>query len=384
MAQGLKDAADEILETNTLDLVASREMAVPELLLDWVKLTPERLQKTVAVLLDLAQLTDPLQRVRNAIYQLNTSQTYCQLMPLGVIAFIYEGFPEIAAIAAAIAIKTGNVIILRGGSEAGQSNGAIAEILRNALEEVGLPKDCVQFISADEGASIQGLITLDQYLNLIIPYGRPSLVQEVVQMATAPVLKSALGNCCLYWASSGDWDVVRFVINDSHSSQPDPVNAIEKVLIHSNHKAGSLTRLFSGLSEKGYKLKGDRELVAQFPEHLTLAKEGEWAAPYLNKTIAFKKINSIEEAIVWINQHGSGHADSIITESYRESRQFSVGVDSAIVYINSSPRFSRNPRGSKSVFLGMSNQKGYRRGLIGLETLTTLKQVVQGDGRQEN
>lgn len=380
MALALKEAFDSILEANTLDLVASREMAIPEILLDWVRLTPERLQKTVAVLKDLAQLTDPLQRVRNAIYQINTSQTYCQLMPLGVIAFIYEGFPELAAIAAGIALKTGNVIILRGGSEAVNTNAAIAQILQNAIQEVGLPRDAIQFISAEEGSSIQELITLDQYLNLIIPYGRPSLIQEVVQLATAPVLKSAMGNCCLYWASSGDLDLVRFVIMDSHNSQPDPVNAIEKVLINSNHKANSLIRLFSSLREKGYKLRGDQELVSQFPEHLMPVKENEWAMPYLNKTIAFKKIDSTEDAIMWINQQSSSHADCIITESYRESRQFSLGLDSALVYINSSPRFSRNPKGSRSVFLGMSNQKGYRRGLIGLETLTTLKQVVQGDG----
>jgi glutamate-5-semialdehyde dehydrogenase len=383
MAQGLKRAFDQILEANTSDLVISREMAIPELLLDWLKLTPERLQKTVEVLEDLAQLTDPLQRVRNAIYQLNTCQTYCQLMPLGTIAFIYEGFPEIAAIAAGLAIKTGNVIILRGGSEAAQSNATIAQILQTAIEEVGLSKDCLQFISAERGGSIQELITQDQHLNLVIPYGRPSLTQEVLQIATAPVLKSAMGNCYLYWSSSGDLDLVRFVIADSHASQPDAVNAIEKVLVNANHKASSLTRLWSGLSEKGYKLRGDEELVAQFPEHLTLAKEDEWSVPYLNKTIAFRKIETMESAIAWINQHSSGHADCLITESYQESRQFSVEVDSALVYINSSPRFSRNPKGSKSVFLGMSNQKGYRRGLIGLETLTTLKQVVQGDGKQE-
>jgi glutamate-5-semialdehyde dehydrogenase len=139
--------------------------------------------------------------------------------------------------------------------------------------------------------------------------------------------------------------------------------------------------LWNSLKEKGFKLKGDDELVAEFPEQLTLAAESEWNQPYLNNTIAFKVVDNIESAISWLNQYSSGHADCIVTESYQESRQFALGVDSASVYINSSPRFSRNPKRADAVFLGMSNQKGYRRGMISLEALTTLKQVIQGNGK---
>ncbi len=381
MAQALHNAFDDILEANTLDLEASREMAVPELILEWLKLTPERLGQTIEILHRIGELSDPIRRVMNASYQLDHSQTYCQLMPLGVIALIYEAFPDLAAIAAGFCIKTGNSLILRGGSEASQSNQVIAQALKTALDETGLPLGCLETLPSEQGASIRDLVTQDQYLNLVIPYGRPSLVQQVAQQSTAPVLKSAMGNCYLYWSATGSLDMVRWVILDSHASQPDPVNAIEKILINRYQKPSSLAILWNSLKEKGFELRGDAELVAEFPQQLSLAAESEWNKPYLKKIIAFKVVDSIESAIAWMNHYSSGHADCLVTESYQESRQFGLGVDSASVYINSSPRFSRNPKRGDAVFLGMSNQKGYRRGMINLEALTTLKQVVQGNGK---
>lgn len=380
IVKALQSAFDDILDANTMDLEASREMAVPDLVLDWLKLTPERLQIAIGILQRIGELSDPIRRVMNASYQLDHSQTYCQMMPLGVIALIYEAFPELGAIAAGFCIKTGNSLILKGSSEASQSNQVIAQALQNALDDAGLPSGCLELFPSEQGASIRDLVTRDDYLNLVIPYGRPTLVQQVLQQSTAPVLRSAMGNCYLYWSASGTWDVVRSIILDSHASIPDPVNAIEKVLIHRNQKPSSLMNVCKSLSEKGFKLKADAELAAKFPEQLTLASESEWSQPYLDKVVAFKLVDNTEDAIAWINQYSSRHADCLVSESYLESRQFSLKVDSASVYLNSSPQFSRNPKRGDSVFLGMSNQKGYRRGMITLETLTTLKQVVQGNG----
>lgn len=381
MVKALQNGFDDILEANTLDLEASREMAVPELIWEWLRLTPERLQTAIQILQRIGELSDPIRRVMNASYQLDHSQAYCHLMPLGVIALIYEAFPELSAIAAGFCIKTGNCLILRGGSEASQSNQVIAQALQAALDEAGLPSGCLQLLPSEQGSSIRDLVTQDRYLNLVIPYGRPTLVQQVLEQSTAPVLRAAMGNCYLYWSATGSLDMVRWVVLDSHASEPDPVNAIEKILINRDQKPSSLAILWNSLKEKGFKLKGGAELVAEFPEQLTLAKELEWNQPYLNKTIAFKVVDSIESAIAWINQYSSGHADCIITESYQESRQFALGIDSASVHINSSPRFSRNPKRADAVFLGMCNQKGYRRGMISLEALTTLKQVIQGNGK---
>jgi glutamate-5-semialdehyde dehydrogenase len=381
MAQALRKSFNNILEANTFDLEMSREMAAPDLILEWLKLTPERLEATVEILERVAELSDPIQRVLNAPYQLNPSQTYCQQMPLGVISLIYEAFPELGAIAAALCLKTGNSLILRGCGASSHSNATIVQILQTALEEAGLPGGCLEFLSCDEGASIQELVTQDQYINLVIPYGRPSLISQVTQLATVPVLRSAMGNCYLYWSSSADLELVRWTILDSHASEPDPVNAIEKVLISPQHNASLLVRLFNSLKEKGFELRGDRDLLTEFSDHLNPVKEWEWSRPYLDKIVAFKLVDNLSDAIAWINQYSSGHADCLLTESYQESRQFAMEIDSALVYINASSRFYRNPQQGESVFLGISNQKGQRRGLISLDTFTTLKQVVQGNGK---
>ncbi|GAB4301371.1 MAG: glutamate-5-semialdehyde dehydrogenase [Oscillatoriaceae cyanobacterium] len=380
MAKALASASDEILEANTLDLEASIEMAVPNLILDWLKLTPERLQSTVQLLSKLAELPDPIRRLMNAPYQVEHSQTYSQLMPLGTIALIYEAFPELAAIAAGLCIKTGNCLILRGSSEASHSNAAIADILQGALAQAEMPSGCLEILAPDAGASIRDLVCQDHYINLVIPYGRPSLVQQVVRQSTAPVLRSAMGNCYLYWSPTGSLDLVRWAITDSHQSEPDPVNAIEKVLIHHNQKLSSLALLCNTLQDNGFDIRLEPSMLPDFSD-LKPAADSEWNQPYLTKTVAFKMVDSIEEAISWINQHSSGHADCIVTESYQESCQFAAGINSASAYINASPRFYRHSRQGDAVFLGMSNQKGHRRGSIGLETLTTIKQIVQGYGQ---
>jgi glutamate-5-semialdehyde dehydrogenase len=381
MAEALLEGQDDILEANTLDLEVSREMAVPELILDWLKLTPERLQTAGHILQRLAELSDPIQQVFSIPYQIDQCQTYCQLMPLGVIALIYEAFPELGAIAAGLCIRTGNSLILRGSTEASHSNQVIANTLQLAIEDAGLPPNSLQLLPSDQGDLIRELVTQDQYINLIIPYGRASLVQQVIRQATAPVLKTALGNCYLYWSPSGSLDIVRWMILDSHQSEPDPVNAIEKVLVHKNHSTVSLTMLWNSLKEKGFDLRGDATLVKEFPNLFSAEIESsEWNRAYLNHTIAFKVVDGLDMAIAWINSHSSGHADCLATESYQESRQFALGINSAITYINASPRFYRNPKRGNPIALGMSNQKGHRRGLISLETLTTVKHVVQGNG----
>jgi glutamate-5-semialdehyde dehydrogenase len=235
-------------------------------------------------------------------------------------------------------------------------------------------------IPSQENAPLQELVTQDQYINLIIPYGRPYLVNQVVQQATVPVLRSALGNCYLYWSATAGVDLVRWMILESHSSQPDAVNAIEKVLIDPNQKPTFLTRLWNSLLEAGFVLKGDSQMVETFPE-LEVADVAEWSQPYLNKTVIFRFAEDLQQGITWMNQLSSGHANCLATESYAESRQFALNINSAMTYINASPKFSRHQNRGDAIFLGMSNQKGYRRGLIGIEALTTVQHIVQGNGR---
>ncbi|BAU09818.1 glutamate-5-semialdehyde dehydrogenase [Leptolyngbya sp. NIES-3755] len=378
MAQALCRRQNDILEANTIDLEISREMAISELLLEWLKLTPERIQNAVQILNRLSELPDPIGRVMPANFQTDRAQTYSQLMPLGVIALIYEAFPELSAIAAGLCIKSANCLILKGGTEASHSNIAIAETLQQALEDEGFPIESVQLLPAED-APIRDLIIQDRYLNLVIPYGRPSLVQQVVRQATAPVLRSAMGNCYLYWSPSGSVEMARSMIVESHSTEPDPVNAIEKVLIHRQQNPSSLIMLWDSLREKGFQVRGDLTLASEYPG-LRPVEDTEWGQAYLDRIVSFRIVDGLTSAIDWINHYSSGHADCLVSESYPECRQFAIEVNSASTYINASPRFYRNPKRGDAIFLGMSNQKGHRRGLIGLDTLTTVKHIVQGNG----
>lgn len=378
LAETIASGFDEILEANTLDLEMSREMAIADPIADWLKLTPERLEMTVSILEQLSKSADPTRRLLNTTYELESSQTYCQLIPLGTIALVYEAFPELAAIAAGMCLKTGNSLITRGCSVASNSNQVIAQLIQKAIDSVDLPPSSVANIAPDSGISVQDLVTQDRYLDLVIPYGRPSLVQQVVEKATATVLKTTIGNCYLYWSVSGNLDLIRQIVVDSHDSEPDAVNAIEKVLVNQNIKSSALQALFNSLQQQGFDLRGDDILVETFPEYLKPTKPEEWRRPFLGKVVAFRLAEDLSKAVSWINRYSSGHADCIVTESYQEGRQFVRGVDSALVYINASPKFSRNPEGGEDVFLGMSNQRGYRQGLISVETFTTIKQIVQG------
>lgn len=376
MAEAVLSAQDNILEANTLDLEASREMAVPDLMLDWLKLTPERLQLAASLLERLANLPDPL-RYAYSPRPLQEGQMCCQIVPLGVVALIYEALPELSAIAAGLCCFTGNSLVLKGGSEASHTNEIIVQSIQIALSEAGYPISGITLMPAEHTSTIRSLVTQDSGLNLVIPYGRPSLVQQVMRQSAVPILRAAMGNCYLYWSSTGNLELVRWMILDSHQSEPDPVNAVEKVLIARNHNPSTLTMLWNALQDKGYELRGDQTLVKEFPE-LILAEEDEWSQPYLEKVVAFKVVDGIDQAIRWINEHSSSHADSIATESYSESRQFSMQIQSASVYVNASPRFYRNPPDSNAIALGMSNQRSPHRGLIDIAALTTTKQVIQG------
>jgi len=371
MANVLQNAFDEILDANTLDLETCREMAVSELILEWLKLTPQRLEIAIKILDRLATIADPIQKVSHAPYPLDPAQTYCQRMPLGVIALVYEALPELSAITAGLCVKTGNSLVLRGGSEASHSNEAIVNALNAALEDSDLPLHTLQLLPGEQGCSVQDLVQQEPYTKLVIPYGRPILVQKTAQSANVPIL---------YWSTSGSAEKAKAVIGDSHASEPDPVNAIEKVLINRNIKASILINLFHGLQEKGFILRGEASLVEQYPQYLNpIEDDNQWSQSYIDKIVAFRLVDDLNSAITWINRYSSGHADCIISQSYRETRQFAQTVDSALVYVNASPRFFRYAANGDSIFLGISNQKGYRRGLIGLESLTTFKQVVQGN-----
>ncbi len=376
MVTSLRAAFQDILEANTLDLEASRELEISDLLLDWLKLTPERLQRYIDLLARLGQLSS-MYGSSDLGSQTSDRHSYSQVKPLGTIAFLYEALPELATLMAGMCIKTGNSLLLRGGAEARHSNLAIATALRSGLERIDLPPDAVQLVDPNPSL-LYGLLTQTKQVNLAIAYGRPTSIHQVAQQATVSLLPAAIGNCYLYWGANGDLDLVRHAISDSHVGEPDAVNAIEKVLIHVDRQPASLTLLWKNLKDKGFQLRGDRELVSNYGEYLRLAQDGEWQHPYLRKVIAFRLVESVDEAVATINRFSSGHADCIVTDSYLETQQFVAGVNSASVYINTSPRFYRHQRGTDRIWLGMSNDRVSQRGAIGLAALMATQQVMMG------
>lgn len=378
IADSISRQQDAILEANTLDLEVSREMAVPDLLIDWLKLTPERLQSTCQLLVRLSDAPDPLFTTDRVAESMVNCDAYGIRKALGTIALVYEGFPELAAIAAGFCIRTGNVLLLRGGSEASSSNQIMAQVIQTVLDEANLPQGCLQLVPSNQGDTLRDLLALDSYIDLVIPYGRKSLVQQVVKQSAVPVLKTAMGNCYLFWSLTGSVEQVQHIIVDSHRSEPDPVNAIDHVLIHRGCNSGAIASLFGDLKAKGFKLKGETDLSDKIPG-IDSIKDSEWQHAFFDKSIAFKFIDSLDDAVTWINRNSSGHADVIVTESYSESREFVTHISSTSAYINTSPRFYRYHPVTGGVAFGMSNQSSQRQGVINFNTLTSTQLVVQGN-----
>lgn len=392
MGQAIARHKDDILEANTLDLEISRDMAVPDLVVDWLKLTPERVQTVATIFHRLAAM--------GSAFSVSNGGSYSggdYFRPLGVVGFIYEAFPDVGAIAAGLSLRTGNALVLKGGSEASRTNQIIVSILQRALEKLELPETLIFPVESTEVSRLD--VAQCPGIDLIIAHGRPSLVAQIVQQASVPVIPSRMGNCYLYWAASGSLDQVYRTIVDSHTGTPDAVNRIEKVLLHASHSENSVTRLWHRLQEKGFEIKVDEAMlnsidadsskamsielgiqaVIQQPNRdLKVAKPVEWDSAYLKRTVAFRQVKDSISAISWINAHSSGHADSIITTDYTESRRFIAGCRSASVYINTSPRFVRNAKQTREIALGMSNYKGAAGGLISMAVMQERQRIFHG------
>ena len=370
MGDAIDKGLDDVLEANTLDLEISRDMAVPELMAEWLKLTPERVKTAASICRRLAAIgaapAIPTEFVGNS--------SYGRVRPLGIIGFIYEAFPDLAAIAAGLCIRTGNAVVLRGGSEASRTNQMIAQILQSSLAEVGLPEALIFLIEPNNTSRLE--VAQCSSIDLIIPHGRPSLVEQVVETATVPVVPSRMGNCYLYWSASGTVDQVYQMIISSHEGTPDAINRIEKVIFHESHSATTLARLWTRLREKGFELKAEAAIAQA--HSLSVAEPLDWGSAYLRKTVAFCPIKSTSDALDWINTHSSGHADSIATADYADSRFFSDHCRSTALYINTSPQFIRNTEHPGEIALGISDRKGTTGGLIGMNMMRERQRIFLG------
>ena len=376
-AQALKSSIDSILEANTLDLEASLEMAVPELVVEWLKLTPERLKAAILLIERLANLDAlPSFACGSHLMAVPNSHAYFLGEPLGVVAFVYEALPELAIVAAGLCLATGNGLILKGGHEASQTNQAIAEVFQTVLAQTGLPEHVILTIAPSEGEAARRWLMQTPDLDLVIPYGRASLVQQVVREANSPSLSTVIGNCYLYWAHTAPAEVVAKIVLDSQRGIPEPVNGIEKILVHEKISSVALDELQYLLQVGGLTAKSVR--FSPLGNADMWEGEDSWRQAQLDRSVMVHRVPDLETAIALINQYSYGHANCIVTNSYQESVQFANQVRSASVYVNASPRFHRDAAQTSAIALGMSAQRGLEGGRISLDALLTHKAVVQG------
>lgn len=380
MAESLINNADEIIAANNIDLWASEAKGTSKSMLDRLKLTNERIEGMANGLKQVAALEDPVGEVLEMWTRPNGLQIGKKRVPMGVIGIIYEARPNVTSDAAGLCFKSGNAVILRGGSEAINSNKAIAKALRDGLEKAGLEKDSVQLIEDTSREIATEMMKLNDYIDVLIPRGGAGLIKAVVNNATVPVIETGTGNCHIYVDEDCDFEMAKNIVINAKTSRPSVCNAAEKLLINEKIANDFMPMIFEALREKNVEIRGDEALKA-IDDSVALASDDEWYNEYLDYKIGVKIVKDIDEAINLINQYGSGHSEAIVTKSYEASQKFLQKVNAAAVYVNASTRFTDGEEFGFGAEIGISTQKLHARGPMGLKELTTIKYIIFGNGQ---
>jgi len=376
----LRERCDAILAANQQDIAAAPDYGLTAAQIDRLKLTPQRVDAIAQGLEEVATLPEPIGEVIESSIRPNGLQILKVRVPLGPIFFIYESRPNVTADAAALCVKSGNPVILRGGKEAAHSSRAIVDILAEALDEEGLPADAVQLVSTTDRAAVGHFLKLNQYIAVAIPRGGEGLIRRVVEEATMPVIKHFDGNCHVYIDRSAPLEMAREIVVNSKCQRLGVCNAAESLLIHADVAESLLPPIAAALIEKGVEIRGDQRVCDLVPTAKP-ATEEDYGAEYLDAIISAKVVDSLDEAITHINRYGSGHTDAIVTESLDAAREFTVRVDSSAVMVNASTRFNDGGQFGLGAEIGISTDKLHARGPCGLKELTSYKYVVYGTGQ---
>jgi glutamate-5-semialdehyde dehydrogenase len=380
MARGLEEKAATIQEANRADLERARSQGQSRAFLDRLTLTEGRIEEMAQGLRQVAQFPDPVGETVKVWRRPNGIEISRVRVPLGVVGFIYESRPNVTADAAGLCIKSGNAVILRGGSEAIESNAIIAGVLARGIEKAGVPPDAIQFIDTPDREAVRVLLTLDRFVDLIIPRGGEEFVRMVAETATVPVLKHDRGLCHVYVDETADLAMASEIALNAKVQRPSVCNAMETLLVH-RAVAGELLRaLAPRLLEAGVEIRGCPWTRALIPEARE-ASEADWATEYLDLILSVRVVESFDEAVAHIRAYGSGLAEAIVTSHYRRARQFVQEVDAACVLVNASTRLVDGNQFGMGAEMGISTSKLHARGPVGVEELTTLKYVVSGDGQ---
>ncbi|HHU51886.1 MAG TPA: glutamate-5-semialdehyde dehydrogenase [Firmicutes bacterium] len=380
IAENLENEEEKIMTANSADLEAAKKNGMKESLLDRLVLTKARIHDMAHSLRELVKLEDPIGEVERMWRRPNGLQIGQVRAPLGVVGIIYESRPNVTVDAAALALKTGNAIILRGGSEALHSNTALVELMRKALAALDLPPDAVQLVQSTDREAARALMQLHGYLDLLIPRGGAGLIRTVVENSSVPVIETGVGNCHIFVDDSADPEKARAIVLNAKVQRPSVCNALETLLVHEKIASIFLPLVGQDLKDRGVELRGCRETKAILP-WVREATEEDYGTEYLDLVLAVKVVDSIDEAISHIAQYGSKHSESILTNDYAHARRFLQEVDAAAVYVNASTRFTDGFEFGFGAELGISTQKLHARGPMGLHALTTLKYVILGDGQ---
>ncbi len=379
-AKGLIAHAPALIAANKLDLDAAPGYGLTEAAVDRLRLTPDRLQVMATALVEIAMLPEPVGEIISSSMRPNGLEVQKVRVPLGVVFFIYESRPNVTSDAAAICVKSGNAVILRGGKEAFHSNEAIAKLLAQAAAEAGLPADAIQLVSTTDRAAVGELLGMPKLIDVAIPRGGESLIRRVSEEARMPVIKHFAGNCHVYIDRTADPEMAERLTVNSKCHRLGVCNAAESLLVHADAAAEMLPRIGKALTERGIEIRGDARTQASIAEAKPASDE-DYFTEYLGPIISVKVVDSLDEAIRHINHYGSQHTETIVTRDLDAARQFAARIDSSAVMINASTRFNDGGEFGLGAEIGISTDKFHARGPCGLNELTSYKYVVYGNGQ---
>ncbi|MEE0220465.1 MAG: glutamate-5-semialdehyde dehydrogenase [Lachnospiraceae bacterium] len=379
-ASELSGRREEILRANEEDLRLAREKGMAQGLLDRLLLTPERIEGIVTGMAQVIDLEDPIGQVLSMKKRPNGLLIGQKRVPLGVVGIIYEARPNVTADAFALCFKTGNAVILRGGSDAINSNRVMVSCIRDGLKKCGIPEDSVQLITDTSRETATGFMRLNGYLDVLIPRGGAGLIRSVVENSTVPVIETGTGNCHVYVDESADLDMALDIVFNAKTQRIGVCNACESLLVHRDAAERVLPRLKEKLEEKQVEIRGDEASRAVVPEFAAASQE-DWGKEYLDYILSCKIVDSVDEAIRHINRYNTGHSETIVTESYENAQRFLDQVDAAAVYVNASTRFTDGFEFGFGAEIGISTQKLHARGPMGLLALTSTKYIIYGNGQ---
>lgn len=377
----LAERQKDWLAANAQDVAAAEASGMRPAMLDRLTLTPERIAGIVAGVHQIAALPDPIGRVERMETRPNGLIIGKRRVPLGVIALIYEARPNVTVDAAALCLKSGNACILRGGKEAIRSNRAAVALMREALAASGLPEGCICLVQDTDRETANELMHLDEYVDVLIPRGGASLIRTVAKEAGIPVIRTGEGVCHIYVDDEADLDMAANILYNAKCSRPSVCNAAECVLVHANVAEAFWKKALPMLDQKNVELRADAAGLEILGNRALPASEDDWDSEYGDYILAVRTVSCLEEAITFINAHGTGHSECIVTANYFKAQRFLDAVDAAAVYVNASTRFTDGGEFGLGAEIGISTQKMHARGPMGLEELTSCKYIIYGEGQ---